>query len=288
MKNSKFSKMLKENAKKITIKVKDEERSLHSLTEETVENLVATNADSIIPASTTEVAEESLGTKSLGIGITYSRMPFSMYEFAIKHGTAKQTMVLTLEAENYTKILNCSLEDLDVLSSRTNIQMIMDKMPAKVVKKLENFAENEEGKNDAFVLKIPNIVLFYDTIKKKEVSPAKLFDLVVVLVRTKKSISKLKRKNPDLFKNLCSSVVEQTVSVMANMGITCSHIRMDSLFYEDPHVYASNWVKSLTENDAAQKILERVIFCTNDVDTLAQFNAQIRAELVNNKLFDAI
>ena len=53
-----FSKMLKENAKKITIMVKDEEKPLSTLISDSVDGVVATSIDGIIPVTAQEAAED--------------------------------------------------------------------------------------------------------------------------------------------------------------------------------------------------------------------------------------
>ena len=286
-KTKSFTKMLKENAKKITIMVKDEERTLASLMDESVEETIATSMDGIIPATAEEAATDSLNSNMLGISVNYVQTAFSMYESSLKYQSAKQTMIITLPASSADEIFDCSIPEFNSLIARTDLALVLDKIPEKLKKRTLKFAEDDES-NDMFVLKIPNIVMFYDSIRKREASKAKFFDIVVILVRTKKSLNKIKKKDKEGFKELSSNIVEKTVDLMADLGVSCAHVTLDPMFFIDPHDYASASVKYLDAKDASKKLLSRIVFCTMDADTLAQFNGQLRAELSANKGIEAL
>ena len=284
-KSKDFTKMLKENQKKITVMVKDERKTVQQLVNESVEGIVATSLGGIMPVSAAEAVESSLpDSKGLAISAHYSSAVYSMYQFILKNKDAKQTLIITLpssvinEDDSISDMIKGEEGEFDGLSDRSDLDLVLDKIPEKQKKRLVKWAE-EKGNTDIFVLKIPNLLLFHDVIKKKEPSKANLYDLVVQFVRTDKSLKKIKKKDNEQFREISKFICEKSVSVMKDFGVSCAHIYIDPRYFIDVHDYAHDWAEALSNGISEKnKILNRIIFCTPEPDTLVSFNQQLKDE----------
>lgn len=267
-----FSKMLKDNEKKILVSVKGEEMKLTAVTESSVNDIICTALESVVPVSVTEAAENSVpGVKKITATTSYAQTAWSLYENALKNGDIKQTMLVLAPVSDFKDILNGVYEELEPLYSRTNIEMIMDKFPEKLSKRVGKWSEENEQIPDMFVVKIPNVILFTESIRKNEPCACKLFDLVICLVKSEKSLKKLKKKDKEEFDKTVEFAVSKTINILKDLGSSCVHVTIDDRFMDDAHDYADVWSKHLLE-DASKGIIANVTFCTTDTDTLVSFN----------------
>lgn len=267
-----FSKMLKENEKKILVSVKGEEMKLSVVTDASVNDIICTALESVVPVSVTEAAENSVpGVKKISASTSYAQTAWSLYENALKNGDIKQTMLILAPVSDFKDILNGVSSELESLYSRTNIEMIMENFPEKLAKRVSKWSEEKNQIPDMFVVKIPNIVLFTESIRKNEPCASKLFDLVICLVKSEKSLKKLKKKDKDEFTKTVDFAVSKSINILKDLGSSCVHVTIDDRFMDDPHDYADIWSKHLLE-DASKGIISNVTFCTTDTDTLVSFN----------------
>ncbi len=282
-----FSKMLKENEKKILVTVKGEEMKLSAATSASVDGIICTSLDSVVPVSVSEVAENSVpGVKKVSVQTSYAQTAWSLYENALKSGDIKQTMLIMTPESDIDDVLSGDYEDLEPLYGRTNIQLIMESIPEKLIKRITKWHESDPVKNlDMFILKIPNVILFTDSIKKNVPCSTKLFDLVFCFVRTEKSLKKLAKKNKDKFDEAVNFSVTRAISVLKDFGSSCVHTTIDHRFMIDPHDYAEIWAKNLIE-ESEKGIISNFTFCTTDTDTLVSFNNQISKEFLKDTLKD--
>ena len=282
-----FSKMLKENQKVIRVATNDgEEKDLATLTSETLENLVASPLDGMIPVSSSEAAENAVkGATKLSISTAYAQSVFSMYEFALKYYGTKQTLVVTVSEKDVEDIWDANAQAYGPLKDRSNLKLVLDKFPEKAKKKVMNWAE-EDCVPALFVIRIPNLVVFHGDIKKNTVSKAKFFDLVIEVIRSGKPMPKLKKKRPDEFARISQFVVDSTVRVLKEFGASCAHIPLNKDLYDDPHDYATMWCKARV--DEKNNVLTRVVFCTPDPDELVSFNAQLTEDMLKMVGFDIV
>ena len=274
-----FSKVLKDNAKKIRIAVGEETKSVAEMTEETVGAITASPLDGVIPLSATEAVENSIpGESGLTIMTTYAKVVFTLYEFALKNPANKQALLMQLPASEVENILDGDFgTEYDSLFTHTNLKMILDGMSEKRKNRLTKWSEETVNNPDIYVVKIPNIIFFYNTIKKGETADSRLFDLVLVFVRTKKALHKMKKKE-EQFLELSDWVVKNTVSIIRDLGIGSMHVALNDDFFDDVHKFASSWAKNLSTDD--NKILNRIVFSTMDPDTLASFQHQVKTDLI--------
>ena len=182
-----------------------------------------------------------------------------------------------LTADEIEEILDANYSGYGPLKDRSNLKLVLDKFPEKIKKKMVNWAADGEVPA-LFVIRIPNLVIFHGDIKKNAPSKAKFFDLVIEVIRSGKSLPKLKKKRPEEFAATSRFFVESTVKVLKEFGVSCAHIPLNKDLYVDPHDYASLWCKELTADKNG--ILTRIVFCTPDPDDLVSFNHQVVEDLL--------
>ena len=241
-----FGKMLKENQKKILVSLKGEDKKLSEVTEESVNGIVCTALSSVVPVSVTEAAENSVpGVKKITATTSYAQTAWSVYENALKNGEIKQTMLIMVPASDFGDILNGASPDMEPLYSRSNIEMILNKFPEKMLKRVNKWSESTDQIPDMFVVKIPNVVLFTDSIRKNVTCSSKVFDVVICLIKSDKSLKKLKKKDMDEFNKTVDFAVSKTINILKDLGSSCIHMNIDERFISDPHDYAAVWAKYL-------------------------------------------
>ena len=285
-----FSKMLKENAKKIVVTIKGEEMKLTVATQASIDGITCTPLDSVVPVSVSEAADNSVpGLKKLSVSTTYAQTAWSVYESALKSGDISQTMFILTPESDIESVLSGEYEELEPLYSRTNLKMIMDELPEKIVKRINKWHSNKDSEGtkipDMFVIKIPNVILFTDSIKKNVPCSSKPFDLVICFLRSDKSLKKLAKKNEDKFNNLIDFAVSRAVSILKDFGSSCVHMNIDPRFMIDPHNYAELWSKYLLQ-EKDKGVISNFTFCTTDTDTLVSFNNQISNDFLKDTLKD--
>ena len=282
-----FSKMLKENEKKILVNVRGDEMKLSAATNASVDAIVCTSLDSVVPVSVSEAAENSVpGVKKISVATSYAQTAWSLYENALKNGDIKQTMLIMAPETDIDEFFSGDYEELEPLYGRTNIQLIMDSIPEKMVKRVKKWSDGENSKvPDMFIVKIPNVILFTDSIKKNVPCSSKLIDIVVCFIRSGKSLKKLAKKDREKFESIVDFSVSKAISVLKDFGSSCVHTMVDSRFMSDPHDYADTWAKYLLE-EREKGIISSVTFCTTDTDVLVSFNSQITKEFLKDTLKD--
>lgn len=274
---SNFSKMLKENQKVIRVATKDDFISLADATENTISKIVASPLDGVIPVSSTEAAENALQGCKLNISTAYAQNVFSMYEFSLKYRATKQTLIIPVHEDDLEDIWDAKYAGYGPLKDRSNLKLVLDKFPEKAKKKVANWAKEDDAPA-IFVIRIPDLIVFHGDIKKNEVSKSTEFDIIIEIIRSGKSLSKLKKKRPEDFDTLSNFFVTSTVKVLKDFGVSCVHIPLVKDLYDDPHNYARSWVKALSED---KNLVSRVIFCTSDPDELVSFNQQLMEDVLN-------
>lgn len=282
-----FSKALRENQKRINVKLpgSDEEIRLVDATERSVEGISATPIDAMMPITAPEILENAdTDLPYLAIRTSYTESVFSLYEMGIKSPAGrKQTIVvpLTLDAaDDLWGDANVRLNSVvDILRRNTNIALIVDKFPKKVLKRVSSWADDEESAR-MFVIRIPNILMFHENVVKKQVATPFAFDLVIVITNTKeKSLRKAKKRDKDTFDKFSEIFVRDIAAVLENFAISSVHFPLWGEFYRDPYVAAHIWAAGLAEKKTP--VLKRVIFATPDPEYLICFN-QEAIRTINN------
>lgn len=275
-----FSKMLKENASNIKLDAGDG-ITLDKQTQNTLENVIATQVSSLIPVPVSEAVKNAdTDVSRLSLSTVYAESIFSLYEFALKNTGVKQTLVLYVPEDEIEDIFDDDYPGYGPLKDRTNLKLILDKFPDKARKRLFNWQASVDGNGtkDMFVIRIPDIVIFHGDIKKDQQCKSKLFDLVITVLHAERKMTKLKKKDGDAFAEASAYYVDTTVSVLRKLGVSSAHINLCSDLFDDPHDYAKLWTKHLF--DEKDKILTRLLFCTSDPNVLVSFNAQVKEDLL--------
>lgn len=254
-----FVEMLKDKQKKIFI-MKDEKKiSLSDVVDETISEITSVPQDSMI-AITSEDAAKKRDAGSAVFETRYAKAPFSIYEYAMKYPKRTQTLVLTLTPAEVEDIFEYnSNENISVLMERTNIGLILKKMD-KAKNRLKKWLSTEATEEmETFVLNIPNIVLFTDTLKKDEVSKSVLFNITIQVIKTKPSIKKIKKKSSEKYNEIIGKVIDTTLKTAVSLGDANIHIPVEGSFIDDLKDYASKWTDAVYDTDN-EKLLNNIVF----------------------------
>ena len=132
----------------------------------------------------------------------------------------------------------------------------MDKAKNRLKKWLSTEATEEL---ETFVLNIPNIVLFTDTLKKDEVSKSVLFNITIQVIKTKPSIKKMKKKSSEKYNEIIGKVIDTTLKTAVSLGDANIHIPVEGSFIDDLKDYASKWTDAVYDTDN-EKLLNNIVF----------------------------
>lgn len=280
-----FSKVLKENRKKIEIVVNSQDgetKTLAEMTDESIAAITGTPIESLVPVTVTEAAENSVNDlQYTAIRTTYTDALYSLYEMGIKTGQ-KQTLLVPLtsdavgeleEDENFHDILYA-------LWKNTNLCLIWEEIPRKIMKRAEAWASDESG-DPMFVIRIPNICMFYSTIQKNVAASPLMFDLIIAITNVSaKSLKKAKKSGSDRFSEFQKDFATSMVKIINNFGASSVHTPLWLRFFADEEDAAVSWVDALKA--AKPATLKRLSFATPDAVTLLSFNRNL-IENVNTK-----
>lgn len=282
-----FQKVLSENQKKIKVQVEgwDEPKTLGEAVDETVEAVTASAIDALIPVSVTEAAENAVNDLPyMAVMTHYTDVVYSMYEVGLKSMGRKQTMVIPLSADAAEDIDGSDrwIRVLESFKKNTNIGMVMERIPKKVWKKAAAWADDRDG-GRAFVIRIPNLLMFPKNIRKNEVTNPMLFDLLFLFVNvSEKSMKKAKKKGLDEFNEFTKDLITDAVKALENFGASSVHFPLWDEFFSDAYDLARMWGDILTDTDTATKpkSLKRLVFSTSNPNLLICFNQEL-ARVVN-------
>lgn len=264
-----FIEMLKDNKDKIFVMSGEEKISLSDAVEKTIENITCVVKDGIIPISSEEATKKKT-SEGLNLEARYAKAPFVLYEYAMKYRKIPQTMVLTLTPNDVEDLFTYNVNStITTLMERTNIALILKKM-TKAKTKIKNWLESDSEKDlDIFVINIPDIVLFTNTIKKKEVSNSVMFNLCIQVVKTKKKLSKLRKKDPDKYEEVLTSVFDETLNIAISLGNSYLHMELNDTFMPDVRKYFEHVVEAIKE-PTTEKLINRIIYSTIDTNQLVE------------------
>lgn len=279
-----FSRILRENKKKITVSmggVWDEPHTLQEVTDESIEGIVGTPIDSMVPITVTEAAESAVNDLPYtAVRTTYTDSLYSLYEMGIKTGQ-KQTLVVPLVSDAAEELTDDPKMDtiLYALNKSTNIGMIWDEFPKKVLKRAQAWADDESGDN-MFVIRIPNICMFYNSIPKNKAALPLVFDMIIVISNASaKSLKKVRKSEDDRIETFSSAFTSGIIKVLGNFGVSSAHIPLWMEFYRNDDLAGKAWVDALKESKP--NTLKRISFATPDAVTLLTFN-RVMIEGVNS------
>lgn len=275
-KKKNLSRMLSENSKKITVMYKGEEKTLAEMTEMSANAVVSVASDGIIPVTAAEAAENSIaGENKTTVISSYADGVFSAYEYCLKNNE-KQTLFVTAPVGDIERIFGFDepYPQIEMLRKRSNIDLIIDEIPTKYKKRLEKWAEDDEVATGIYIVKIPDILIFYDNIKKGEVSTTKCLDLIIQLVKTDKSLKKLKKKGGEKFQAISEEIIINSFNVIKELGVSSVHIDINEALFMDVQDYCTKWITLISAENS--KLINRIVFCTVDPVVLVEAQSALR------------
>ena len=266
-----FVKMLKGNQKEISITVNGEEKTIPELTEASVTNTTCSTIDGLVPV-TSEEALKKKASVQFTMDTRYSRAPFMLYENGVKMSSEPaQTLTIIMNTEQAEDWLEYGIDPiLESINTKSNLSLILSELD-KPRKKLEKWIAGkpeDDVNHESLVLNIPEVVLFTGDIKKGEPSSAFLFNLMVVIVRTTKSIEKITKKNKDLALEIETAVVEDVVNAAIKLGNSSLLVDIANPFNITAESYANKWFELICNTDNRSKLFDYVIF---NADVLNQY-----------------
>lgn len=264
-----FISMLKENKDKINIMKGEEKISLSDAVTQTVENITAVVKDGIIPISSEEATKKKT-KETCNIDIRYAKTPFVLYEYSMKYRSIPQTLVLTLTEDDVEDLFEYnSNQTVTTLMERTDIALILKKMD-KTKTKIKNWLNQEAVEDmEMFVVNIPDIVLFTNTIQKKDISKSVLFNLCIQIVKTKKKLSKMKKKNEDNYYDICNSIIDNTFENAVSLGNSYIHVELNPILTPDISDYTKKVLEKIQE-EPVNSLINKVIYSLSDTNDMVE------------------
>ena len=260
-----FSDILVSNKKDIMVMKGDKEMSIAEASIQSAEESILVPADGVIPISGDELAKKKK-TQSFTVGARYSKPIFTLYENGIKSANTVQTLFLTVSTDALDFLFS-QKGYIGILKERTNINMILNLLDKKI-KKLNRWIDNEQNNDvDTFIIYIPDIILFTDSIKKKEISRSIVFNLCIQVCKTKKKAEKLFDKKPDKFHEINHTIRQTTIDVARNLGLTSLNIPINDSYsmdiYDTSTIVTSIIEKEVTSNNL-DKVIDSITFITGN------------------------
>ena len=253
-----FMEMLEKNQKHINITENEKTVSLKDKTAAAIEAARAVPFDAVIPVSSADAAKEK-SSELFKTTCYYTTPIFKLFEVSIA-STVRQTMIMTVDVNDMETLFEPGMnETITNLMGKTNLSMVVKELP-KLRKKFDKWAgrELDETPFDMFVITIPDLILFTNKIRKDEASDALLFNLVIQVVKTKKSIAKIKKKGN--IEDLSKFVIKCTIENIKNLGLSNVVMELNDDMSEDYYELAENWVINLKGDEDLQKMMNHLIF----------------------------
>jgi hypothetical protein len=276
-KDKSFTNALDDNKKKINVQPIGwtEPKTLAEAIDDSVEKTTSCSINAMIPVSVTESAENQPDLPYLAITTCYTDSIYSLYELGFKSQGVKQTLVVPLLRDSADDIFEDERLDavIRALSRNTNIALVIDELPKKTWKKLKEWANDDDGGN-MFVIRIPNLLMFHENVKKNEVTTPSLFDVLITVSNvSSKSLKKAKKSSDEAIDDWTKAFTTDVVSIFDNFGVGSAHVPLWKEFFRDPYVAAHKWAASLTEGK--HSCLKRLTFSTTEPTLLTSFNGEM-------------
>ena len=256
---TKFNQLLADNAKHINVLKNEESKNLVKLTAESVEAVTAVPFDGVIPVSAADVVKDKK-CKQFEANVYYTTPVFKLFEMAMS-SPVTQNLIITVSADDMEYFFEPGFnETITSMYGKTNLSMILKELQ-KPKKKLEKWIEadmDEETPYDIFVLNIPDVILFTNKIRKDEISEGIFFNLIVQVVKSKKKIEKLKKK--DLIEELSKFIIKCTLENIKNFGCVNATTAITEQFSKDYYEVSENWKILIKADEEINKLVDRLSF----------------------------
>lgn len=256
---TRFNQILAENTKHINVLKEEESVNLGKLVSESVSKVTAVPFDGVIPVSAADVAK-SKKLKTPDVNVYYTTSVFKLFEMAMSTPVT-QNLIITVDANDMEYFFDPGFnEAITSLYGKTNLSLILKELQ-KPKKKLEKWIDAElddETPYDMFVLSIPDVILFTNKIRKDDVSEGIFFNLLIQVVKTKKSVAKLKKKKQ--IEELSKFIIKCTMENIKNFGCVNVTTEITDKFSEDYYECAENWKILIQADESFEKMIDRLSF----------------------------
>jgi hypothetical protein len=194
----------------------------------------------------------------------------------------RQTLVITINAEDVPYAFKTgSNESITNLLERTNLSLVLNDIN-KPMKKLNKWVESEaEEDMDMFVINIPELVMFTNKIRKDKISEGLFFNLTIQVIKSNKSIEKLKKKGQ--IETLSKFIIKCTLENIKSFGNTSVVIELTDDFSEDWQELAENWRIMIQNDEGISKIVNRISFTITNGTGFAIMTNELWNALSNTK-----
>lgn len=279
-----FTKMLKENQKKISIEIDGEEKSIPTCTEESAENVICATLDALVPLSSEEAIKKKADIK-FDMDTRYSRAAFMLYENGVKMTHyPSQTLSVIMDVEQATDWMDYGMNPIiESLMTKTNLSMILGELekPRKKIEKWLQGKPEDDANHETMVLNIPNVVLFTGLVKKGEPSDAILFNLMIIMVRTKKPMDKIKSKNNDLALEIETSVIDDVIDAAIKLGNSALLVDISNPFNVTSESYANKWFELVCNTDNRNKLFDYIMFNAEILNQYIVFSRTLQERMTD-------
>lgn len=274
-----FCNLLNDHKKNINVLKDEVSKSLIELTQYSVENTTGCPFDGIVPISATDAVKTKVAP--LEFNGYYSNSVFKLFEMSLSI-PVRQTLVITINAEDVPYAFKTgSNESITNLLERTNLSLVLNDIN-KPMKKLNKWVESEaEEDMDMFVINIPELVMFTNKIRKDKISEGLFFNLTIQVIKSNKSIEKLKKKGQ--IETLSKFIIKCTLENIKSFGNTSVVIELTDDFSEDWQELAENWRIMIQNDEGISKIVNRISFTITNGTGFAIMTNELWNALSNTK-----
>ena len=278
---TKFNQLLADNVKHINVLKNEEAKNLAKLAEDSASGVTAVPFDGVVPVSATDVAKDKK-SKQFEANVYYTTPVFKLFEMAMS-SQITQNLIMTVSADEMDYLFEPGFnETITSMYGKTNLSLILKQLQ-KPKKKLEKWIDadlDDETPYDMFVLNIPDVILFTNKIRKDEVSEGIVFNLIIQIVKSKKKIEKLKKK--DHIEELSKFIIKCTIENIKNFGCVNATTTITEQFSKDFYEVSENWKIFLSADEELPKIVDRLSFTVTNSTGFA-IAANTLAELKESK-----
>lgn len=256
-----FNVMLNKHKDEIEMYKDEKKTTLEKVTSDSAKAVKATPFDGVIPVPSTESAKDK--KVDFHLSAHYSSPLYKLFELALG-APVPHTLVLTVDVADVDLLFHPFInQTITSLYEKSNLYLILNKAE-KQRAKLQKWSETEaEEEFDMFVMNIPDIALFTESIVDGK-AKAIYFNLVIQVVKSKKPIGKLKKKNSSKLEDLCRFIIKCTMENIKNYGCTTVITPVSENFAPDFYSVIQNWGALLDADDAFAKVVNAIHFAVKD------------------------
>lgn len=256
-----FNVMLNKHKDEIEIYKDEKKTTLEKVTADSAKRVKATPFDGVIPLSSTESAKDK--KVDFHLSAHYSSAVYKLFELGLG-SPVPHTLVLTVDVADVDLLFHPFINPtITTLYEKSNLYLILNQAE-KQRSKLQKWSETEPEEDfDMFVMNVPDVALFTESIVDGK-AKAIYFNLLIQVVKAKKPISKLKKKKNPKLEDLCRFIIKCTMENIKNYGCTTIVTSISDSFAKDYYSVIENWGILLDADEAFAKVVNAIHFAVKD------------------------